>query len=106
MLLNQTRPHRWLHTPQPVPDTVPQPGRQEMPELPDEGLDEIPPEIIEPPIPAEEPPVGEPDRPVPVRMRTARFGWDGAARGSCRQRSACCSRPPRPARLLMAWMRP
>jgi len=56
-----------MQIPQPLPDTLPQPGPAPEPPAPAPGPDVLPPEIIEPPLPDEHAPIGDPIRPVPVR---------------------------------------
>lgn len=60
----------WLHVPQPTPETVPTPGPDVFPTQPPPGGPEpSPPEIIEPLLPGEHSPVGEPGSPVPMRIQ-------------------------------------
>ena len=62
-----------LHVPPPVPDTVPQPAPDHVPltpvpQPPGPGPDPVTPEVIEPPLPVDVPPVREPGQPMPVHV--------------------------------------
>lgn len=68
--ISQPRQRRLLHTPQPEPSDVPQPhDAPDAPQTPGELPDPIPPEIIEPPLPGQHPPIREPGMPPPVQGR-------------------------------------